>query len=249
MLFLNLYIQLIFTCQKQVGLVLAVDSDSDNEENTIAATQPDPFLAQESHGSVTPDQLLRAPTLTLGESDSEMRTPMTAVKGGTGKVAASHRDDDAASWKAKCAALQAELLKRSVGSPPPPTTPPPRKELFTPSPVPPAPKATSQQAAPVPPSLSAVPAAKAPALSGPPLPPGLPATAPKTAPTAPPARLANSKAVPSASHSLASCASKKELPAEDAEGPRPGEEELVETFDLEGKDSVFYRYATICGNM
>ena len=165
---------------------------------------------------------------------------MTAVKGGTGKVTASHRDDDVAGWKAKCAALQAELLKHSLGSPPPPTTPPPRKAVFTPSPVPPTPKADSQQAAPLA-SSSAVPAAKAPALSGPPLPPGLPAVAAKTAPTAPPARLPMSKAAPSASPSLASSASKEDnLPAEDAEGPHPGEEVLVEKFDLESKDRLFY---------
>jgi hypothetical protein len=50
-----------------------------------------------------------------------------------------------------------------------------------------------------------------------------------------------SKAAPSASPSLASSASKEDnLPAEDAEGPHPGEEELVEKFDLESKDRLFY---------
>jgi hypothetical protein len=49
---------------KQAGLVLKVDSDSDDEENTVPATQPDPVPVQESHGPMTTDQLLRAPTLT-----------------------------------------------------------------------------------------------------------------------------------------------------------------------------------------
>lgn len=45
-------------------MVLKVDSDSDDEENTVPATQPDPVPVQESHGPMTTDQLLRAPTLT-----------------------------------------------------------------------------------------------------------------------------------------------------------------------------------------